>query len=108
VLTADGWYHYHQRCRFPDAHGHLAKIIDRVKDATASYGSNDGAMFAPKYVENKLKFFPFIKEVVCWEPRPRLRYVVVNIDFDAVGTGAERRNRSTPATDLAQSPRSTS
>jgi hypothetical protein len=42
---------------FIDAHGHL-KIIDRVKDVgRIKGGANDGAMFAPKYVENKLKFF---------------------------------------------------
>ena len=63
VLTADGWYHTSD-AGFLDAHGHL-KIIDRVKDVgRIKGGANDGAMFAPKYVENKLKFFPHIKEVV--------------------------------------------
>ncbi|MDB5895477.1 MAG: long-chain fatty acid--CoA ligase [Rhodoferax sp.] len=60
VLTADGWYHTSD-AGFLDAGGHL-KIIDRVKDVGRIHGGpNDGAMFAPKYVENKLKFFPFIK-----------------------------------------------
>jgi long-chain acyl-CoA synthetase len=63
VLTADGWYHTSD-AGFIDAHGHL-KIIDRVKDVgRIKGGANDGAMFAPKYVENKLKFFPHIKEAV--------------------------------------------
>jgi long-chain acyl-CoA synthetase len=62
---ADGWYHTSD-AGFIDAHGHL-KIIDRVKDVgRIKGGANDGAMFAPKYVENKLKFFPHIKEVVAY------------------------------------------
>ena len=65
VLTADGWYHTSD-AGFLDSHGHL-KIIDRVKDVGRIKGGvNDGAMFAPKYVENKLKFFPHIKEVVAY------------------------------------------
>ena len=65
VLTDDGWYHTSD-AGFLDAHGHL-KIIDRVKDVgRIKGGTNDGAMFAPKYVENKLKFFPQIKEVVAY------------------------------------------
>ncbi|MEY2860519.1 MAG: hypothetical protein RL392_977, partial [Pseudomonadota bacterium] len=65
VLTADGWYHTSD-AGFIDAHGHL-KIIDRVKDVgRIKGGANDGAMFAPKYVENKLKFFQHIKEVVAY------------------------------------------
>jgi long-chain acyl-CoA synthetase len=65
VLSPDGWYHTSD-AGFLDANGHL-KIIDRVKDVgRIKGGSNDGAMFAPKYVENKLKFFPHIKEVVAY------------------------------------------
>ena len=65
VLSADGWYHTSD-AGFIDASGHL-KIIDRVKDVgRIQGGANDGAMFAPKYVENKLKFFPFIKEAVAY------------------------------------------
>jgi long-chain acyl-CoA synthetase len=57
VLTADGWYHTGD-AGFLDAGGHL-KIIDRAKDVgRLQGGTHDGAMFAPKYVENKLKFFP--------------------------------------------------
>ena len=91
VLTADGWYHTSD-AGFIDAHGHL-KIIDRVKDVgRIKGGPNDGAMFAPKYVENKLKFFPFIKEVVAFGDGRDKVCVMINIDFDAVGNWAERRN----------------
>jgi len=104
VLTADGWYHTSD-AGFIDAHGHL-KIIDRVKDVgRIKGGPNDGAMFAPKYVENKLKFFPFIKEVVALgDGRDRV-CIMINIDFDAVGNWAERRNLPYAGyTDLAQKP----
>ena len=91
VLTPDGWYHTSD-AGFIDSHGHL-KIIDRVKDVgRIKGGSNDGAMFAPKYVENKLKFFPHIKEVVAYGDQREKVCVMINIDFDAVGNWAERRN----------------
>ena len=104
VLTADGWYHTSD-AGFIDASGHL-KIIDRVKDVgRIKGGSTDGAMFAPKYVENKLKFFPFIKEVVAYGDGRDKVCVFVNIDFDAVGNWAERRNLPYAGyTDLAQKP----
>ena len=104
VLTADGWYHTSD-AGFLDAGGHL-KIIDRVKDVgRIRGGANDGAMFAPKYVENKLKFFPFIKEVVAYGDGRDQVCVFINIDFDAVGNWAERRNLPYAGyTDLAQKP----
>ena len=104
VLTADGWYHTSD-AGFLDAQGHL-KIIDRVKDVgRIKGGANDGAMFAPKYVENKLKFFPHIKEVVAYGDGREKVCVMINIDFDAVGNWAERRNLSYAGyTDLAQKP----
>ena len=104
VLTADGWYHTND-AGFLDASGHL-KIIDRVKDVgRIKGGSNDGAMFAPKYIENKLKFFPFIKEVVAYGDGREKACVLINIDFDAVGNWAERRNLPYAGyTDLAQKP----
>ena len=102
VLTADGWYHTSD-AGFIDAAGHL-KIIDRVKDVgRIKGGSNDGAMFAPKYVENKLKFFPYIKEVVAYGDGREKVCVFLNIDFEAVGNWAERRNLPYAGyTDLAQ------
>ena len=104
VLTADGWYHTSD-AGFIDASGHL-KIIDRVKDVGRIHGgTHDGAMFAPKYVENKLKFFPHIKEVVAYGDGREKVCVFINIDFDAVGNWAERRNLPyTGYTDLAQKP----
>ncbi|MEY2804720.1 MAG: hypothetical protein RL657_2056 [Pseudomonadota bacterium] len=104
VLTADGWYHTSD-AGFIDGHGHL-KIIDRVKDVGRIKGGDfDGSMFAPKYVENKLKFFPQIKEVVAYGDGREKVCVMVNIDFDAVGNWAERRNLPYAGyTDLASKP----
>jgi long-chain acyl-CoA synthetase len=104
VLTPDGWYHTSD-AGFIDSHGHL-KIIDRVKDVgRIKGGANDGAMFAPKYVENKLKFFSHIKEVVAYGDGRDQVCVFVNVDFDAVGNWAERRNLPYAGyTDLAQKP----
>jgi long-chain acyl-CoA synthetase len=104
VLTADGWYHTSD-AGFLDVNGHL-KIIDRVKDVgRIKGGANDGAMFAPKYVENKLKFFQHIKEVVAYGDGREKVCVMINIDFDAVGNWAERRNLPYAGyTDLAQKP----
>ena len=104
VLTADGWYHTSD-AGFIDASGHL-KIIDRVKDVGRIMGGAfDGAMFAPKYVENKLKFFSYIKEAVALGDKRERVCVMLNIDFEAVGNWAERRNLSYAGyTDLAQKP----
>ena len=104
VLSADGWYHTGD-AGFLDAAGHL-KIIDRAKDVgRLAGGANDGAMFAPKYVENKLKFFPQIKEVVAYGDKRDTVCVFINIDFDAVGSWAEKRNLPYAGyADLAQKP----
>ncbi len=104
VLTPEGWYHTSD-AGFIDAHGHL-KIIDRVKDVGRIKGGHfDGSMFAPKYVENKLKFFSHIKEVVAYGDGRDKVCVLINIDFDAVGNWAERRNLPYAGyTDLAQKP----
>jgi long-chain acyl-CoA synthetase len=104
VLTADGWYHTGD-AGFLDASGHL-KIIDRAKDVGRLMGGpHDGAMFAPKYVENKLKFFPFIKEAVAFGDKREKVCAFINIDFEAVGNWAERRNLPYAGyTDLAAKP----
>jgi long-chain acyl-CoA synthetase len=100
VKDQDGWYHTGD-AGFMDAHGHL-KIIDRAKDVGRLA---DGSMFAPKYIENKLKFFPHIKEAVAVGDRRDMVCVMINIDFDAVGNWAERRNLPYAGyTDLAQKP----
>ncbi len=100
VLTAEGWYHTGD-AGFLDAGGHL-KIIDRAKDVGKLAG---GALFAPKYVENKLKFFPHIKEAVAFGDRRDKVCAFVNIDFEAVGNWAEKRNLPYAGyTDLAGKP----
>ena len=104
VLTAEGWYHTGD-AGFLDAAGHL-KIIDRAKDVgRIRGGASDGAMFAPKYVENKLKFFPHIKEAVAFGDGREKVCAFINIDMEAVGNWAERRNLPYAGyTDLAQKP----
>jgi long-chain acyl-CoA synthetase len=90
VLTADGWYRTGD-AGFVDASGHV-KIIDRARDVgRLRGGANDGALFAPKYVENKLKFFPYIKEAVAFGDRREKVCAFVNIDLEAVGNWAEKR-----------------
>ncbi len=71
-----------------DDQGHL-KIIDRLKDVGKL---NDGQLFAPKYIENKLKFFPQIKEAVTFGHEKDFVTAMINIDLDAVGNWAERNN----------------
>ena len=98
--TADGWYRTGD-AGFLDASGHL-KIIDRAKDVGRLA---DGAMFAPKYIENKLKFFPYIKEAVAFGDQRDRVCVFVNIDFEAVGNWAEKRSLPYGGyTDLASKP----
>jgi long-chain acyl-CoA synthetase len=84
---AEGWFHTGD-AGFFDAEGHV-KIIDRVKDVGKLA---DGTLFAPKYLENKLKFFPYIKEAVCFGHQRDKVCAFVNIDPDAIGNWAERRN----------------
>ncbi len=86
VLDADGWYHTGD-AGFLDADGDL-KIIDRASDVGKLA---DGTLFAPKYIENKLKFFQFIKEAVAFGHGRGQATAFINIDFEAVGNWAERR-----------------
>ncbi|RZJ10385.1 MAG: long-chain fatty acid--CoA ligase [Rubrivivax sp.] len=102
ALTADGWFRTGD-AGFLTPGGHL-KIIDRAKDVgRLQGGAFHGAMFAPKYVENKLKFFPHIREAVCFGDAREKVCAFINIDFEAVGNWAERRNLPYAGyTDLAQ------
>jgi len=72
---------------FLDEDGHL-KIIDRAKDVGQL---GNGAIFAPNYIENKLKFFPHIKEAVAFGHGRDMVCAFINIDMGAVGNWAERR-----------------
>ena len=84
---AQGWFHTGDAGYF-DADGHV-KIIDRVKDVGKLA---DGSLFAPKYLENKLKFFPYIKEAVAFGHGRDRVCAFINMDMEAVGNWAEKRN----------------
>jgi long-chain acyl-CoA synthetase len=86
VLDADGWYHTGD-AGYLDNDGHL-KIIDRANDVGKLA---DGTLFAPKYIENKLKFFPYIKEAVAFGNGRSMACAFINIDYEAIGNWAERR-----------------
>jgi long-chain acyl-CoA synthetase len=87
AIDTEGFFHTGD-AGFFDAEGHL-KIIDRAKDVGRLA---DGSLFAPKYLENKLKFFPYIKEAVCFGHGREEVCAFINIDMAAVGNWAERRN----------------
>lgn len=95
--TDDGWVMTGDAGYF-DADGHL-KIIDRAKDVGKL---NSGTMFAPKYIENKLKFFPYITEAVLFGNEKDYAAAFINIDLEAVGNWAEKRGLAYSGyTDLA-------
>ncbi len=85
--NADGWILTGDAGLF-DHDGQL-KIIDRIKDVGTM---SDGSMFAPKFIENKLKFFAQILEVVTFGDQRDKVTAMINIDLVAVGNWAERRN----------------
>ncbi len=85
--TDDGWVHTGD-AGFIDHNGHL-RIIDRAKDVGKL---TDGTLFAPKYLENKLKFFPFIREAVAFGDGRDFVTAMISIDLEAVGAWAERNN----------------
>jgi long-chain acyl-CoA synthetase len=96
----DGWLHSGD-AGYMTERGHL-KIIDRAKDVSKL---NDGTMFAPKYIENKLKFSPYIKEAVAHGMGRDFVAAFIDIDYGAVANWAERRHIGfTSYTDLAQKP----
>ncbi|MGI9476766.1 MAG: AMP-dependent synthetase/ligase [Hyphomicrobiaceae bacterium] len=85
--TPDGWVHSGD-AGFIDSRGHLV-IIDRAKDVGKL---NDGSLFAPKYIENKLKFFPEIGEAVTFGHGRDFVSAMINIDMNSVSSWAERNN----------------
>lgn len=96
----DGWL-YSGDAAFFDQNAHLV-VIDRAKDVTALA---NGTKFAPQFIENKLKFSPYIKEAVTFgQDRPHVA-AMINIDMENVGKWAERHQVAyTTYTDLAQKP----
>ena len=100
AYTPDGWYHTGD-AGYLDSDGQL-KIIDRARDVGKLA---DGSLFAPKYIENKLKFFSYIKEVVAFGANMPEVCVFINIDLEAVGNWAERQGLPYAGyTDLAAKP----
>ncbi len=88
VMTEDGYVKTGDAGFFDEKTGHL-KIIDRAKDVGKL---NDGTLFPPKYIENKLKFYPNIREAVAYGDKRDFVAVMLNIDLTAVGSWAERNN----------------
>ena len=88
VMTPDGYVKTGDAGFFDEKTGQL-KIIDRAKDVGRLDG---GTLFAPKYIENKLKFYPNIREVVALGDKCEFVTAMVNIDLTAVGSWAERHN----------------
>jgi long-chain acyl-CoA synthetase len=84
--TADGWVHTGD-AGILDRDGHL-KIVDRAKDVGRL---KNGALFAPKYLENKLKFFPAIREAVTYGADREFATAMISINLDAVSSWAEKR-----------------
>ena len=99
-IDAQGYFHTGD-AGFVDPGGQL-KIIDRAKDVGKLA---NGAMFAPNYIENKLKFFPHIKEAVAFGAGRDRVCAFINIDVGSVGNWAERRGIAYSGyTDLAAKP----
>lgn len=99
---AEGWVATGDAGLIEEGTGHL-RIIDRAKDVGKLA---DGSLFAPKYVENKLKFFPDILEAVVFGNGRDQACAFINIDLTAVGNWAERNNVAYASyQELSQHPR---
>jgi long-chain acyl-CoA synthetase len=100
TMTEDGWLRSGDS-GFVDRRGHLV-IVDRAKDVGKL---SDGTPFAPQFVENKLKFSPFIAEAVAFGDCQPFVAAIVAIDLTTVGNWAERRNLAyTSFQDLSAKP----
>ena len=100
VIDGEGWFHTGD-AGFIDPRGHLV-IIDRAKDVGAM---QDGTPFAPQFIENKLKYSPFIREAVCFGNERSFVVAMVAIDMNTVGSWAERNGVAyTSYMDLSQKP----
>jgi long-chain acyl-CoA synthetase len=100
VIDGEGWFHTGD-AGFIDPRGHLV-IIDRAKDVGALA---DGTPFAPQFIENKLKFSPYIREAVAFGHEKPFVAAMLAIDLSTVGKWAERRGIPyTSYMDLSQKP----
>jgi long-chain acyl-CoA synthetase len=100
TLTADGWLKTGD-AGFIDPRGHVA-IIDRAKDVGKLV---DGTPFAPQFVENKLKFSPYIREAVAFGDQRPFVAAMISIDINTVGNWAERKDLAyTSYVDLVRKP----
>jgi long-chain acyl-CoA synthetase len=100
VIDPDGWFRTGD-AGFIDPRGHLV-IIDRAKDVGAL---TDGTPFAPQFIENKLKFSPYVREAVAFGNDKPFVAAMIAIDPDTVGNWAERRGIAyTSYMDLSQKP----
>jgi long-chain acyl-CoA synthetase len=100
VIDPDGWFRTGD-AGFIDPRGHLV-IIDRAKDVGAL---TDGTPFAPQFIENKLKFSPYVREAVAFGNDKAFVAAMIAIDPDTVGNWAERRGLAyTSYMDLSQKP----
>ena len=100
TVTADGWLKTGD-AGFFDKQGHLV-IIDRAKDVGKLA---DGSAFAPQYIENKLKFSPFIREAVAFGDQRPFVVAMIAIDMQTVGTWAEKQGLAyTSFMDLSRKP----
>jgi len=100
TITDEGWFHTGD-AGFIDRRGHLV-IVDRARDVGKLF---DGTPFAPQFVENKLKFSPFIAEAVAFGDQRPFVAAIIAIDLTTVGNWAERRNLAyTSFQDLSAKP----
>jgi long-chain acyl-CoA synthetase len=98
VIGPDGWFRTGD-AGFVDPRGHLV-IIDRAKDVGALA---DGTAFAPQFIENKLKFSPYVREAVAFGHDRPFVTAMIAIDPNTVGSWAERRGVAyTSYMDLSQ------
>lgn len=82
----DGWLHTGD-AGYLTEDGHLV-VIDRLSDVMRT---EKGTVFSPQFLENKLKFSPYIKEAVVFGDRKPYLAAFINIDPQTVGKWAEDR-----------------
>jgi long-chain acyl-CoA synthetase len=100
TVTSDGWLKTGD-AGFFDKQGHLV-IIDRAKDVGKL---SDGSAFAPQFIENKLKFSPFIREAVAFGDQRPFVVAMIAVDMQTVGTWAEKQGLAyTSFMDLSSKP----